>query len=247
MIESEHSHWNDFFRYNPASRHRRRIIRRLISGLPFRSVLDAGCGNGELLHDLFHSKREGLRLKGFDLNHAEPPALLRKLGADYEPLNVETAALPERFDLVIAAEMVEHTRDDATAMRHLAAMASRWILITVPSGRVYPSDQAMGHVRHYSRESLRTLAESAGFRTVSCFAWGWPFHSLYRHGLNMATDDVLKGFGQEKYSAAQKLLCELLYLLFFANALWGGQQLFYLGERLSGGTGSGPVAGIDKA
>ncbi len=27
VIESEHSHWNEFFRYNPASRHRRRLIR----------------------------------------------------------------------------------------------------------------------------------------------------------------------------------------------------------------------------
>jgi SAM-dependent methyltransferase len=232
MIDSEHSHWNEFFRYNPASRHRRRIIRELISGLPVRSVLDAGCGNGELLYDLFYPNRGGLRLKGFDMNHAEPPALLRKLGADYEPLNIDSAELPERYDLVIASEMVEHTRDDAAAMKHLAAMASKWILITVPSGRIYPSDKAMGHTRHYSRESLRFLVESAGFRTLRCFAWGWPFHSLYRRGLNMATDDILKGFGQEKYTPTQIFLCEFLYRLFFINSGRWGQQLFYLGERI---------------
>jgi SAM-dependent methyltransferase len=231
MIESEHSHWNEFFRYNPASRHRRRMIRGLIAGLPVRSVLDAGCGSGELLYDLFHPNRGELRLKGFDKNRAETPTLLRKLGAAYETLDIDAAALPETYDLVIASEMVEHTRDDAVAMRHLARMTSRWILVTVPSGRIYPSDKAMGHVRHYTPQSLRSLAESAGFRTLRCFAWGWPFHSLYRHGLNMATDDVLRGFGQEKYTSAQILLCEFLYLLFFLNSGRHGQQLFYLGER----------------
>ena len=235
MIESEQCRWNDFFRYNPASRHRRRMIRELIGALSFGSVLDAGCGNGELLHDLFYPNGSGLRLKGFDLNHAEAPALLRQLGAGYAQLNVDTAALPERFDLVIASEMVEHTRDDAAAMKNLAAMASKWILITVPSGRVYPSDKAMGHTRHYSREGLQSLAESAGFRTLRCFAWGWPFHSLYRIGLNMATESILDGFGQEKYTAAQRLLCEFLYGLFFLNSGRRGQQLFYLGERLPGG------------
>ena len=233
MIESEHSHWNEFFRYNPASRHRRRMIRALISGLPFRSVLDAGCGNGELLSNLFRGRRDGLRLKGFDLNHAEAPALLRELGADYQQLNADTAALPERFDLVIASEMVEHTRDDAAAMRNLAAMTARWILITVPSGTIYPTDKAMGHTRHYTREGLRALAEGAGFRTLACFNWGWPFHSFYRHSLNWAADHVLEEFGHEKYSRAQILLCELLYGLFFLNSRRAGQQLFYLGERVS--------------
>ena len=235
MIEAEQCLWNDFFRHNPASRHRRRLIRELIAGLDFKSVLDAGCGNGELLHDLFFPNPAGLRLKGFDLNRTEPPPLLRELGAGYEPLNIDTAALPETFDLVIASEMVEHTRDDAAAIKHLAAMTAKWILITVPSGRVYPSDKAMGHTRHYSREGLQALAESGGFRTLRCFAWGWPFHSLYRVGLNLATQNVLDGFGQEKYTAAQILLCDFLYRLFFFNSGNCGQQLFYLGERPSGG------------
>ncbi len=127
--------------------------------------------------------------------------------------------------------MVEHTRDDAAAMKHLAAMTSKWILITVPAGRIYPTDKAMGHTRHYSRETLRSLAESAGFRTLRCFAWGWPFHSFYRHALNWAADDILKEFGHDQYSRAQILLCEFLYGLFFVNSGSWGQQLFYLGER----------------
>ena len=129
--------------------------------------------------------------------------------------------------------MVEHTRDDAAAMKNLAAMTSRWILITVPSGTIYPTDKAMGHTRHYTREGLTKLAESAGFRTITCFNWGWPFHSFYRHSLNWAADQVLEEFGHEKYSRTQIFLCEFLYALFFLNSRRAGQQLFYFGERVS--------------
>ena len=39
----------DFIRYNPGARHRRRMILRLLGAERFDSLLDVGCGNGELL------------------------------------------------------------------------------------------------------------------------------------------------------------------------------------------------------
>jgi SAM-dependent methyltransferase len=230
---AQHSGWTDFFRYNPASRHRRRHIRRLIRDLPFRSVLDAGCGNGQLLHSLFSRdpRRASLEISAFDLNHEERPPLLSEIGARYRRWDVERAVLPESYDLVISSEVLEHTHDAAAAARNLVSMTNRWLLVTVPAGRIYPSDVAMGHDHHYSAHGLRDLFESLGLETLACFAWGFPFHSLYRRALNLILDPVLEAFGQERYSIGQIAACHLLQVLFFANVPTKGDQLFYLGER----------------
>ena len=39
----------DFIRYNPGARHRRRMVARMLRGVEFDSVLDVGCGPGEML------------------------------------------------------------------------------------------------------------------------------------------------------------------------------------------------------
>ncbi|MCE9646965.1 MAG: 50S ribosomal protein L11 methyltransferase [Chloroflexi bacterium] len=38
--------------YGPTARHTRRLVLKLLDGLPFESVLDAGCGTG-VLYGLF--------------------------------------------------------------------------------------------------------------------------------------------------------------------------------------------------
>lgn len=234
-ISKAHSSWDAFFRFNPASRHRRRIIRSLIAGLPFDSVLDAGCGDGQLLHFLFHDSigARKLRLAAFDSNRTVAPSLLTRLGAAYWNLDAEKETLPASYDLVIASEMIEHAQDDRQAARNLAKMSRRWVLATVPSGAVYPTDAAMGHRRHYTKASLRELFEPCGLRTVRCFSWGFPFHSLYRVVLNFFPGRILEEFGRRDYSPAQIFLCHLLYYLFYLNSHRKGGQLFYLGERVA--------------
>lgn len=231
-VSQIHSHWDPFFRYNPASRHRRRILKKLISRLSFRSVLDVGCGNGQLMSDLFGSRtdRNLLSLTAVDLNHSETPALLASIGATFHQLNLEKDPLPQKYDLIIASEVVEHTGDDAASARNLARMASRWVLVTVPTPPVFPSDRAMGHQRHYTKESLRALMEGAGFQTRACFMWGFPFHWFYRQALNINTEWTVKQFGGSSYGLLQILVCQLLYGLFFLNVPGVGTQLFYLGE-----------------
>ncbi len=234
-IAQAHCRWDDFFEFNPASRHRRRIILKLIRNLAFKSIMDAGCANGQLLDFLQNQigvfRSPSFRLAGADLNRPETPELIRELHGSFYQLDLEKDALMDKFDLVVASEVLEHIRNDRKAVDHLARMTGRWILLTVPAGNVYPSDMAMGHVRHYTGESLRRLMEESGFRTISCFAWGFPFHSLYRILLNRASGHILSHFGKARYSFWQKALCDLLTATFYLNLRGAGQQLFYLGER----------------
>jgi len=45
--------WDDMKRYGPYSRHVRRFIHKFIREIEFETVLDAGCGQGELLRTHF--------------------------------------------------------------------------------------------------------------------------------------------------------------------------------------------------
>src|SRR4051794_13584295 len=65
--EEEWIKWDDMKKYGPMSRHTRRLIWNLIGDLPFRSVLDVGCGQGSPLEEVAR-RRSGVELVGVDFS-----------------------------------------------------------------------------------------------------------------------------------------------------------------------------------
>jgi len=231
-VAETQSSWDDFFVFNPASRHRRRRIKSIVreACAPFEKVLDIGCGDGRLLEELQAEFRCGIY--GMEPHVSSATQRLKGILNGFYACDIEDAVVKDTFDLIIMSEVLEHTKDDAKAMANVAKMSSGHLLITVPAGPIRKTDVTMGHERHYTVDSLRTLAERNGYKTLACYVWGFPFHSLYRGLLNLAHDRVIHEFGQTRYGPAQKLVSRLLYGLFFLNSSRRGCQLFYLGERL---------------
>lgn len=229
-ISRAHSRWDDFFVYNPASRHRRRILLGLIGrrGLKPASVLDVGCGDGRFLEEL--QKRLGCRISGVEIGETSAPERLKGRLENLYRIDIQTAAAPGRFDLVVCSEVLEHLERHEDAARHLAAMCRGHLLVTVP-GRLRETDKPMGHVRAYTEPALRRLLEAAGFETLECFRWGFPFHPLYRSMLDLSPGAILSGFGKERYGPLERLACNALYALFFLSVPGMGEQLFYAGRR----------------
>jgi len=82
------------------------------------------------------------------------------------------------FDLLVAFEVLEHLEDD-----HETLMSwSKWvrpgghIMVSVPADpdRFDACDRLVGHVRRYSRDSLRDLFENAGHGMIAIETWGMP-------------------------------------------------------------------------
>jgi hypothetical protein len=121
-------------------------------------------------------------------------------------------------------------------------MCGRLLLVTVPSGPLRKTDEFVGHVRHYTVDMLTGLLAGAGFRTLDCFAWGAPFHSLYRWALDLSPERIMRSYGKERYGWKERWICGLLYRLFFLNSYRHGCQLFYLGEVSRPGSGPEGVA-----
>ncbi|HZR52852.1 MAG TPA: methyltransferase domain-containing protein [Streptosporangiaceae bacterium] len=160
-------------------------------------VLDLGCGGGRHAYEVY---RRGGRVVAFDLDPGELTPVRGMFGAMAAEGEVPDGAcaqaasgdgtsMPFRddaFDVVIAAEILEHVLDDQRAMRELARVLRPGgrAAITVPAflpERICWALSAEyhevpgGHVRIYTRVELEAKLARAGLRPM----WHHHAHALH--------------------------------------------------------------------
>ncbi len=151
-------------------------------------VLDLGCGAGR---HAYAALRSGADVVALDADAAECRTVAGTLGAMRSAGEIGTCArsavmrgdalrLPfadETFDRVVAAEVLEHLRDDRGAMAELARVLRPGGILAVSVPRYWPEvvNWALsseyhsvpgGHVRIYRRSQLRRRLCSVGLRPV---------------------------------------------------------------------------------
>ena len=206
--------WGDLQHYGPVHRHQREAIISMVAGLRVNSVLDVGCGAGDNLQALAKSLPH-LQLSGVDVSpEALALASRRVQNVRLRELDVQCEKLDESFDLVLSIQVIEHLQDDTAALRNMATMARRWVLVTTMRGTMRPSERLIGHFRNYSDDELRNKAKSAGLDVVDIFGWGFPFYSpLYRTVIEW----LPAGPPQGSLGPIQKLVANSLYCLYHLN------------------------------
>jgi SAM-dependent methyltransferase len=214
-------------KYSPAPYHRRRLILELLERLNYQSVLDIGCGNGEMLREI-HLRNKSVRLVGTDISANVIEINRTKLPFEFKVLDLSTMILPEKFDLVICSEVLEHIANYKDAARNLRAMCSGSLVITVPSGKVHPIDIEMGHTQHFSAGELGRVLTESGFTVDVMWQWGFPFHSMYKHLINLFPQFSMNKFSGGTYTPTSKAVARLLTGLFYLNLKRWGVQLVAL-------------------
>jgi SAM-dependent methyltransferase len=110
-----------------------RAIGDRIAELAPESFLDAGCGEG-FVAGMLGERLPGLRLCGFDVS----PAAVRLAaqvnpGSSFLTASIFSLPCPDRtFDVVGCFEVLEHQRDPLPALRELARVARRAVVLSVP-------------------------------------------------------------------------------------------------------------------
>jgi 2-polyprenyl-3-methyl-5-hydroxy-6-metoxy-1,4-benzoquinol methylase len=76
----------------------------------------------------------------------------------------------ESFSAAVSYNVLEHIDDDIGALRSMAALVrpGGHVIIVVPAFEwaMSPADVATGHVRRYTRKSMRAAMEAAGLEIV---------------------------------------------------------------------------------
>jgi len=222
--------WEEMIDHSPAPRYRRKMIIELISTLKCRNILDVGCGNGRLMDEM-HKKLK-VPVCGIDLSKSIIEKN-KKFYPNYEfyCLDIQKEYLNRKFELVVCSEILEHLEEIDQAITNLSQMVSRYFIITVPKGRIFPIDRKMGHKRHFSKETIHRLLKKNGFFVVEYIEWGFPFHTLYKYLINIFPNYFNLAFAECKYNFYKRLLSELLSFAFATNSKKMGFQIIALAER----------------
>jgi SAM-dependent methyltransferase len=159
-----------------------------------RSLLEVGCGRGDLVNRASTPFAVGTDLARRALRYVEKPVLASSI-----------FTLPFRdgtFDVVLCAETLEHLDPArvADAARELRRVARRWVVVTVPydenllewshrcpaCGGV---SHLHGHLRSFRPEDLRALFPGASQYEIRGVwpmrAWSWPLLRFRTRRLNL--------------------------------------------------------------
>jgi 2-polyprenyl-3-methyl-5-hydroxy-6-metoxy-1,4-benzoquinol methylase len=215
--------WDDMKRYGPFSRYVRRILKSIIRPLEFRSVLDVGCGQGSLLEEL-RAEFPHIKPHGIDISQSAIELARQKVpNGRFWVLDIAKESLDEKIDLVVCSEVLEHIPDDSLALRRLARMTGKYLVISTPQGRMRQFEKTVGHVRNYAPGELVQKLEQNGFVIVSVLEWGFPFYSpLYRDVLELTGGKGTTG----EFGIVRKLLSNFIYYLFMLNSSTRGDEIF---------------------
>ena len=164
LAELEDDHW--------WYRERRHLLAKAIAGLAPGRALDIGAAGGGNTRVLREHGWQAVALEygldGAEVAHGRGLATLR---GDATRLPVADHSL----DLVMAFDLLEHLQDDDAAVAEVRRVLkpTGTYLVAVPADpRLWSShDEAVDHVRRYTREGLLDLLDRNGFTVTDVRSW----------------------------------------------------------------------------
>lgn len=151
-------------------RGRRSVLERVIADLRLPAharILDAGCGSGRNMVEFArHGEVTGIELSPTSVGLARE----RGAGDVVEGSVLEMPFEADAFDMAASLDVIEHLEDDLQALRELRRVVAPGgsLLVTVPAYQWLWSghDEINHHHRRYTRRSLQSVGEQAGWQQV---------------------------------------------------------------------------------
>lgn len=136
-------------------------------------ILDVGFGAG---HSICALATRGAQCTGVEVvlgaaRHVVTEARARGLAGKVHPAVADGCSLPfldSSFDLVVSSHVIEHLRDDATAIREIGRVLRPGgsLILLVPNERYGVGNEL--HYRNYTQAIVKELGEHAGLELGHC-------------------------------------------------------------------------------
>ena len=186
------------------------LIAQLCQRYQAKRILVVGVFGGR---DFWYLRANGYDVDGFDIVQPD----------DFPPIYVgnveESQTLPEGpYDAVILAEVLEHLRDDAIALRNLRRLLSPdgVLILTVP----FFDDRPEWHIRVYSPRSIKRLLGACGFQVIAMYFRPFPFTLCLRRPINM----IIHGINAACYITTRRTIYHrilpILWALYMTFSRW---------------------------
>lgn len=168
----------------------------ILSEFKGKNLIDLGCYEGSLVKKV---KEMGLKSRGVEICK-EAVKFNQERGLDVVQGNVQDYKDKEKYDAVVACEVIEHLPKPEKLIETMKNLVSSegWCYITTPNGCYDPAstlkvwedeDALIDHVRTYNREKIEKLL--AG-NDVAVIEKGKELYIKFRPNLYKAVDELME-------------------------------------------------------
>jgi len=153
----------------PAFRHRRTLVQRLLPRGTVARILDVGCGDGAMSAGL--AERAPTVGTDLSLERVRHAAARAPAGRFVQSSIYELPFADDSFPLVVCTDLLEHLDEPEAAVRELARVSSRWVILSVPYAitiektlcpHCLRSYFLYGHQHSFGQEGVARLADASG-------------------------------------------------------------------------------------
>jgi SAM-dependent methyltransferase len=222
---------------HPGNRFRYKLIAEELAAAELRphAVLDCGCGDGALLSEIVKHIPCGT-LHGIDIA-SNVPLHLSGVPIQFQaedlgrPLPKEMHGL---YDLVLCSEVIEHVEDDAMVLRNLANLIAPGgtVVLTTQTGKIYRTEEFLGHIRHYGLRDLCARIERSGLDIQKCYVAGWPWLNAQKIAAQYLQRAVQKNIVHaDNLSFKMRALFSVLFRLYTLSSRRRGPQIVILAKK----------------
>lgn len=157
---------------------RRRYLLDLLKDAPRDSkIIDIGCSSGIFLKDLEYLGFKSENLFGIDISEKAIENCKKNGISNAFVMDAQNIILPEKFDIIIASDCLEHLQDDKKAINNWNEILKTggMMYVFVPAFRSLWSyhDEVNQHFRRYTKSELKIKLSKAKLTILKASYWNF--------------------------------------------------------------------------